>query len=102
MCGGVSRCWWCDVHRIAPDVAGKGKVRWPFIWIFLRPFKKCRKQAGNGRCEVSRDASYRCTDPCIDYLFQLCFGLSFGLIDRKRDLLVDGLLSKQLSLPSFL
>ena len=102
-CGCFSMCWWCDVHRIAPDVAGKEKVLCPFLWIVPMPIDNCRNQVGNNyRLEVSRDASHRFIDRCMDFPAQLFFGLSFGLIDRNRDLLVDGLLVERPSLPSFL
>ena len=98
-CGCLSRCWWCDVHRIASDVAGKGKLLWPFLWIVLMPIDNCRNQVGNNcRLEVSRDASHRFIGHCMDFPAQLFF----GLIDRNRDLLVDGLLVECPSLPSFL
>ena len=91
-CGCLSRCWCCGVRRIAPDKAGKGKVLRPCIWIVLREIEKCRNQA-----------DHRVSDRCIDGPEQLFFGLSFGLIDRNRDLLVDALLSDDRpSLPSFL
>ena len=91
-CGCLSRCWCCGVRRIAPDKAGKGKVLRPCIWIALQPIENCQNQDG-----------HRVSDRCIDGPEQLFFGLSFGLIDRNRDPLVDALLSDdQQSLPSFL
>src|SRR4051812_128530 len=70
MCGRESRRW-CDVHRVAPNKDGNGKILSCFVWILLCPVDNSRNQGINQSYEIISPGSYPYIDCLVD---QLIFG----------------------------